>query len=181
MADLATLVLAEVRARFAAYRRLAERALAQVDDDGFFATPDPETNPLALQVKHLAGNFRSRWSDFLTTDGEKPDRHRDREFVIEDGDTRVALMARWAEGWQLLFDTLDGLTLDDLTRTVTIRSEPHAVIEALTRGLAHTAYHTGQIVLLAKHYAGTTWQSLSIPRGESEAFAASMRAQQRTS
>lgn len=176
MTDLASLVLQEYRARFAAYRRYAEGALEQVDDGAFFDAPDPETNPLALQVKHLANNFRSRWTDFLTTDGEKPDRHRDREFVIEEGDTRDALMARWAEGWQTLEVTLAGLAPEDLMRTITIRGEPHAAVEALSRGLTHTAYHVGQIVLLAKHYAGTGWQTLSIPRGQSEAFTAAARA-----
>ncbi|HYG67312.1 MAG TPA: DUF1572 family protein, partial [Anaeromyxobacteraceae bacterium] len=148
MPDLAALVLQEFRDRFAAYRRSAEAALAQADDDAFFATLDAESNPLALQVKHLAGNFRSRWTDFLTTDGEKPDRERDREFVLEDGDTREALMARWAESWSVLEATLDALTPGDLTRAVTIRGEAHGVVEALSRGLTHTAYHVGQIVLL---------------------------------
>ena len=176
MSALADAVLAEYRARFGAYRTMAERALAQVDDGAFFAPLDEENNPLALQVKHLAGNFRSRWTDFLSSDGDKPDRHRDREFELEDGDTREALMARWAEGWRLLDDTLDGLSADDLLRAVTIRGEPHAVVEALSRALAHTAYHAGQIVLLAKHHAGPDWQTLSIPRGQSEAYGATLRA-----
>ena len=179
MSALADAVLAETRARFGQYRTLAERALAQVDDAAFFAAlgdggPEGE-NSLALVVKHLAGNFRSRWTDFLSSDGDKPDRHRDREFELDEGDTREALMARWAEGWRLLDETLDGLTADDLLRTVTIRGEPHAVVEALSRALAHTAYHAGQIVLLAKHHAGPGWQTLSIPRGQSEAFSAAHR------
>ena len=132
-------------------------------------------------MKPLASNFRSRWTDFLTADGEKPDRHRDREFVVEDDDTREALMARWTEGWQRLTDTLDALTPADLVRTVTIRGEPHTVVEALSRGLAHTAYHVGQIVLLAKHYAGADWQTLSIARGQSAAFAAELRARHQPS
>ena len=176
MNDLATLVLKEYRVWFAAYRRYAEKTLVQVTDETFFAIPNPEPSPLAIQVKHLGYNFCSRWTEFLTTDGEKPDRYCDREFEIEEGDTREALMEKSAEGWQRLTETLHGLTPDDLARTVMILSEPHSVIEALSRGLAHAAYHTGQIVLSAKHYAGPDWQTLSIARGQSEAFAAEMRA-----
>jgi hypothetical protein len=177
---LAAAVLAETRARFAQYRALAERALAQVDDAAFFAAlgdggPEGE-NSLAVVVKHLAGNFRSRWTAFLSSDGDKPDRRRDGEFVIEEGDTRAALMARWDDGWRLLDETLGGLTEGDLLRPVTIRGEPHSVLAALSRALAHTAYHAGQIVLLAKHHAGPDWHTLSIPRGQSEAYGAAHRA-----
>ncbi len=180
MSALADAVLAETRARFAQYRALAERALAQVDDAAFSVAlgdggPEGE-NSLAVIVKHLAGNFRARWTDFLSSDGDKPDRRRDTEFELDEGDTRAALMARWAEGWRLLDATLAGLTADDLLRTVAIRGEPHTVVEALSRALAHTAYHAGQIVLLAKHHAGADWHSLSIPRGQSEAFSAAHRA-----
>ncbi len=164
--------LADIENRFRAYRALAESAIEQTDDAAFFAALGGEANSTALLVKHLAGNFRSRWTDFLTADGDKPDRHRDTEFVLTDDDTRDALMTRWAESWQLLADTFAVLTPDDLTRTVTIRSEPHTVTDALLRALAHTAYHVGQIVLLAKHHAGENWKSLSIPRGQSEQFAA---------
>jgi hypothetical protein len=167
--------LADLTERFRTYRGLAEAALAQADDPAFFAALDGEANALALLVKHLAGNFRSRFTDFLTTDGDKPDRRRDTEFELDDADTREALMERWAEGWQRLEGTLAGLTPDDLDRTVTIRAEPHTAQAALLRALGHTAYHVGQIVLLAKHHAGEQWRSLSIPRGQSEQFVAEHR------
>ena len=172
---VATAFLAEARRRFAQYRQLAEDALAQADDAALFAAPGGEANALAIQVKHLAGNFRSRWTDFLTSDGDKPDRQRDREFELEPGDTREALMAAWAEGWRLLDVTLDGLGPDDLLRNVTIRGEPHRVLDTLSRALAHTAYHVGQIVLLVKQHAGADWRTLSIPRGQSETYAAEHR------
>lgn len=182
-ADTAGTFLTEIEGRFRFYRALAEKAIEQTDDAAFFATLDPsadagqapEDNSIALLVKHLAGNFRSRWTDFLTADGEKPDRHRDTEFELYDSDTREALMARWAEGWDLLNAAFATLTPDDATRTVTIRAEPHTVTDALLRALGHTAYHVGQIVLLAKHHAGPGWRSLSIPRGQSEQFAAAHR------
>jgi hypothetical protein len=148
-------------------KQLAERAMAQITDQDFFATVDPESNSIALIVKHLAGNMRSRWTDFLTTDGEKPDRNRDSEFVVEARDTRESLLARWEDGWRRLLETLGPLTAQDLERFVTIRGEPHTVLEAINRQLAHYAYHVGQIVFLAKHFAGPAWQSLSIPRGKS--------------
>ena len=169
------MVLDSLRERFATYRRMAERALAQADDDAFFARLGP-LDPLAVQVKHLAGNYRSRFTDFLTTDGNKPWRQRDEEFELRDGDTREALMAAWAEGWRLLDEALAPLADADLERMVTIRGEPLSVLQALHRALAHTAYHVGQIVLLAKHAAGDAWQTLSIPRGASAAFEAEMRA-----
>ena len=177
MADAADTFLAGLESRFQAYRALAEAALEQVDDAAFFAALDGEANSIALLVKHLAGNFRSRWTDFLTTDGDKPDRYRDTEFELYDADTREALIARWAEGWRLLDETFAALTSADATRTVTIRGEPHTVTDALLRSLAHTAYHVGQIVLLAKHHAGSGWRSLSIPRGQSEQVAATVRTQ----
>ena len=151
-------------------RRLAEAALAQIDDEAFFRALDTESNSLALIVKHVAGNQRSRWRDFLTTDGEKPDRERDAEFEHHEADTRTSLMARWDEGWELLFGALAALAPEDLVRTVTVRGEPHSVIQAIDRQLAHYAQHVGQIVFLAKHLAGPSWQSLSIPRGESRRF-----------
>lgn len=167
--------LADITERFVTYRALAEAALAQSDDAAFFAPLDGEANSLAHLVKHLAGNFRSRWTDFLTSDGDKPDRARDTEFELYEADTREALMQRWAAGWRLLDDTLGSLSADDLDRTVTIRAQPHTVQQALLRALGHTAYHVGQIVLLAKHYAGADWQSLSIPRGQSEQYGAEHR------
>lgn len=154
---------------FDGYRRTAERALAQVDDDGFFAAPGPETNSLAVIVKHMAGNLRSRWTDFLTTDGEKPDRERDSEFELTEADTRVALMQRWDAGWDLVARELGALTDEDLGRTVTVRWEPDTVLQAVQRQLGHAAYHVGQITMLARHYS-SDWRSLSIGRGESDAY-----------
>lgn len=168
-ASLATLYLADVKARFESIRSMAERAAAQVDDAAFFAPLGAEENSIALLMKHMAGNLRSRFSDFLTTDGEKPDRNRDAEFEQSSADSRAAILTRWDEGWRILLDTLDALAPGDLTRTVTIRSEPHTVIQALSRQLSHQSQHAGQIVLLAKHAAGARWQTLSIPRGQSAA------------
>jgi hypothetical protein len=142
----------------------ADKAIAQVDDTQFFATLDPDANSIALIVKHVAGNMRSRWTDFLTSDGEKPDRQRDTEFERETGDTRAAIMERWDAGWNLLLNTLSSLKPVDLGKTVTIRAEPHTVVQAINRQVSHYSVHVGQIVLLAKHYAGPRWQTLSIPK-----------------
>jgi hypothetical protein len=168
--DLGTTFLASVRRETAMYRRLAERALAQVDEAQFFAAEGGETNSLAVVAKHLGGNLRSRWRDFLTTDGEKPDRDRDSEFVIAAGTRREEVMALWEEGWGHLEATLAALAPEDLARQVTIRGEPHGVVDAIHRQLAHTAYHVGQIVMLARHHAGEAWQTLSVPRGGSVEF-----------
>lgn len=168
------------RREFELYRGMAERAMARVDDTGFFATPGPETNSIAILVKHLGGNLRSRWTDFLTTDGEKPDRDRDSEFELRAEDTRADLMRRWDEGWRRAFAALDALTDADASRTVMIRWEAHTVLQAVLRQLTHAALHTGQIVLLARHYA-RDWESLSIPRGESKAFNERARAAGATS
>jgi len=149
-------------------KRAAERAISQLTDDQFFALLDPESNSIAVLVKHIAGNMRSRWSEFLTTDGEKPYRRRDDEFRIEAADTRAALLERWEQGWKILLDTLESLGPDDLERTVTIRSESYTVTGAVQRSLSHYSDHIGQIILLAKHFAGAKWQTLSIPRGKSE-------------
>lgn len=167
--------LDDVRAQFRKMKELAEKALAQVSDEAFFAQLDPESNSIALIVKHVAGNARSRWTDFLTADGEKPDRRRDSEFIVEPGDTRVSLLARWEAAWQALFDALAPLTAADLERMVLIRGEAHTVLQAINRQMAHYAYHLGQIVYLARHYAGSRWQTLSIPRGKSEEFNQAMR------
>jgi hypothetical protein len=169
---------AEARDRFAKLRATAEGALAQVGDQEFFALPEPsgETNSIALVVKHIAGNARSRWTDFLNSDGEKPDRRRDTEFELAAGDSRAELMAAWARGWQALDDALAPLGPSDLERTITIRGEPHTVMQAITRQLVHYGQHVGQIVLLARIARGAEWQSLSVPRGGTEAFNASMRA-----
>lgn len=154
---------------FRQYKRLGERAMAQVADSQLFAAPDPESNSIAVIVKHMAGNMRSRWTDFLTTDGEKPDRNRDAEFT-DPPPTREALMKLWEEGWACLFHALEPLTDEDLSRRVTIRGEAHSVMQAINRQLAHYAMHTGQIVFLAKHLAHASWQSLSIPRNRSAEF-----------
>ena len=148
---------------FVYYKRLAERAMAQVSDEQIFTPIDSEANSIAIIVKHMAGNMRSRWTDFLSTDGEKPDRNRDSEFEDPPA-TRAAVLASWEAGWSCLFSALHALTDDDLTRTVAIRGEPHSVMQAINRQLAHYPHHVGQIVLLAKHFAGGKWQSLSIPR-----------------
>jgi hypothetical protein len=167
---LARHLLADYEASFRKQKELAERALAQVDDDAFSRTLDPESNSLAVIVQHVAGNLRSRFRYFLTTDGEKPDRNRDGEFELAEGASRVELMTRWDADWAILFETLAGLAPDDLLRPVTIRGEPHTVVQALDRALAHYAQHAGQIVLLAKHWAGPAWRTLSIPRGRSREF-----------
>ena len=142
----------------------ADKAMAQVDDAQFFTRLDADANSIALIVKHVAGNMRSRWTDFLTSDGEKPDRDRDSEFEREPDDTRDAVLSRWEAGWKLLFATLTSLQPGDLAKTVTIRGETHTVVQAINRQLTHYASHVGQIVLLAKHFAGPGWQTLSIPR-----------------
>jgi hypothetical protein len=154
---------------FRSYKRMAERALDQVDDREFFHALDPEANSIAITVKHIAGNLHSRWRSFLTTDGEKPDRHRDTEFEML-GDTRHSLMQFWEEGWQTLFENLEPLTAEDFSRKVTIRGEPHTIAEAINRQLTHYAYHVGQIVLLAKHFKSTDWKTLSVPKNRSEDF-----------
>jgi len=149
-------------------KELADNALAQVKQDDLFAVLDPEANSIAVLMKHMAGNMRSRWTDFLTTDGEKPDRERDQEFIIDGGNTHAQVLATWADGWARLFAAISALTPDDLGKTVQIRGQAHTVVEAINRQLIHYAEHVGQIVLLAKHYAGPTWKSLSIPRGKSK-------------
>lgn len=158
---------------FRYYKALAERAMAQVPDEALYATLDPESNSIAIIVKHLAGNMRSRWTDFLTTDGEKPDRHRDSEFESPPA-TRAELMALWEAGWTCLFTALDSVTDADLARKVMIRTEPHSVLQTINRQLAHYPYHIGQIVYLARHYSGGRWTSLSIPRGKSAGFNAAV-------
>jgi uncharacterized damage-inducible protein DinB len=175
MTDLAIHYLEEIRRQMRAYKRLADGALAQVSEEEFFRELDPESNSLAVLVKHMAGNLRSRFTDFLTTDGEKPDRNRDQEFEVAVGTTRKEALNYWEGGWKTLFETLTALKPEDVMRTVTIRGEPHTVLQALNRALAHMAQHTGQIVFLAKHFKSTQWKTLSIPRGESKEFDARMR------
>jgi Protein of unknown function (DUF1572) len=154
---------------FAYYKKLAERAMDQVADAQLFATIDGEANSIAVIVKHMAGNMRSRWTSFLSTDGEKPDRDRDSEFE-EPPATRADLLALWEAGWACVFSALEPLTDADLTRTVTIRGEPHSVLQAINRQLAHYPHHIGQIVLLAKHFCCDQWQTLSVPRKGSQEF-----------
>jgi hypothetical protein len=154
---------------FRFYKKLVEGAMEQVTDDQLFATLDEEMNSIAIIVKHMAGNMRSRWTDFLISDGEKPDRNRDSEFV-EPPATRVDLMRVWNDGWQSVFDALDPLSDSDLERKVTIRDEPHSVMQAINRQIAHYAYHCGQIVFLAKHFRASEWKSLSVPRNKSADF-----------
>ena len=154
---------------FRQYKQLGERAMAQVNDEQLFALLDQEANSIAIIVKHMAGNMRSRWTDFLTTDGEKPTRNRDSEFV-DPPCTREALLREWEEGWSCVLAAIEPLADADLTRTITIRGEPHSVMQAINRQLAHYPQHVGQIVLLAKHWAGPQWQSLSVPRNKSAEF-----------
>ena len=168
--------LASARQQFVLYKALGEKALAQVPDEALGWQPNPACNSLASIVKHLVGNMRSRWTDFLTSDGEKPWRARETEFD-NDLTTRAEVLAAWEAGWQCLFAALDGLTAADLGRTVYIRHEPHSVVEAINRQLAHYPSHVGQLVLMGKLVQGEAWQSLSIPRGQSAAFNAAKLAQ----
>jgi len=170
MPDLASHYLEEIRRQLRGHKRMAESAMAQLGDKDFFTTIDPEANSIAILVKHIAGNARSRFSDFLTSDGEKPDRFRDREFEISATTSRGEVMRWWEEGWTCVFSTLDSLKPEDVLGTVTIRQEPHTVMQALNRGLAHYAQHIGQIVFLAKHLRSSEWKTLSIPRGKSEDY-----------
>lgn len=151
------------------YKKLGEGAMEQASDEQLFATLDGEMNSIAIIVKHIAGNMRSRWTDFLTSDGEKPDRNRDTEF-IEPPDTRADLMRVWNDGWQRVFAALEPLSDSDLERKVTIRGEPHSVMQAINRQMGHYVYHIGQIVFLAKHFKASEWKSLSVPRNKSADF-----------
>ena len=182
MADMAlrftTSYLTDSLDLFRYYKNLAERAMAQVSDEQLLTVLDGEANSIAVIVKHMAGNMRSRWTDFLTSDGEKPDRNRDTEFE-EPPKTRAALMELWERGWKYVFDALEPLTDADLGRTVTIRTEPHSVMQAINRQVAHYSHHVGQIVFLAKHLTAKAtgrWDSLSVPRGQSKQFAADVAA-----
>jgi len=166
--DLASHYLGEARRQFRGYKRLGEGAIAQLKDDELLIALDSEANSVAIIVKHLAGNMRSRFTDFLTSDGEKTDRHRDQEFEMNSAPSREEVMRWWEAGWSHVFSAIEGLKPGDVERTVTIRNEPHTVLQALNRQLAHYAYHVGQIVFLAKHFRGGVWKSLSVPRGKSE-------------
>ena len=176
--QLTTSYLKDSMGLFRYYKKLGERAMAQCPDQGLFETLDAESNSIAVIVKHMAGNMRSRWRDFLTTDGEKSDRNRDTEFE-DPPKTRADVMELWERGWKYVFEALEPLTEADLARTVTIRSEPHSVMQAINRQVAHYAHHIGQILFAAKHFATVKtgkWESLSVPRGKSKQFAADVAA-----
>ncbi|MDQ3473667.1 MAG: DUF1572 domain-containing protein [Acidobacteriota bacterium] len=162
--------LDDIRASFRAYKKLAEKALAQINDEEYFVTLDAESNSIAVIMKHMAGNMISRWTDFLTTDGEKPDRNRDFEFVIEPEATKASLLGYWEKGWACLFASLEPLPPEALGRKVFIRGEEHTVVQAINRQMTHYAYHIGQIVFLAKHFRSNEWKSLSVPKNRSAGF-----------
>ncbi len=171
-------VLTSYQKQFAYYRHLGENTMAQLTDEELFRDDAAGSNSVAVIVKHLAGNMKSRWTDFLTTDGEKPWRNRDQEFIADFAD-RAALEAAWAEGWAVLENAINGLEPEHLSTIVYIRNEGHTVAEALNRQLAHYAYHVGQIVLLGKQMKGAEWQSLSIPRGDSKKYNAGKFAEEK--
>ena len=156
--------LRSARSRFAELKALGDAALARMDEADLRFAPDPESNSVAVIVQHVAGNMMSRWTEFLTTDGEKPDRNRDAEFVLAEGSTREKLLALWEKGWARLFDTVGALTTADLDRRISIRGQPLSVVDAIQRQLTHYGQHVGQIVYIAKHRRWRTWESLSIPR-----------------
>jgi hypothetical protein len=168
--DVATHYLEEARRQMLGHKRMGEAAMAQLGDDDFFLTLDPESNSVAILVKHLAGNMRSRFTDFLTSDGEKPDRYRDREFEVSGSITRADVMRWWDEGWACVLGAIEALKSEDVMRTVTIRGESHTVLQAVNRQIAHYAAHIGQIIFLAKHLRSSAWKTLTIPRGKSEEF-----------
>ena len=174
--DPAAHYLEEARRQMRGNKRMGEGAMSQLRDEDFFIALDPEANSVAVLVKHLAGNMRSRFTDFLTTDGEKPDRNRDEEFEMNAGITRADIMRRWEADWARVFDALDTLKPEDVMRTVTIRGQPHTVLQAINRQIAHYAYHVGQIVFLAKHFRSSEWKTLSVPRGKSKELNAQMAA-----
>jgi hypothetical protein len=170
MEELAKHYLDEIARQYRGYKRLGEGALAQLRDEDFFAVLDSESNSIAILVKHLAGNMRSRFTDFLTTDGEKPERFRDQEFIVDANTTRDEVMGWWEQGWSDVFAAVGQLRPEDILHTVYIRKEPHTVVQALNRALAHYAQHVGQIVFLAKHLRSKEWNTLSVPRGKSEEY-----------
>ena len=160
------------------YKKLADKAIAQLKDEEFFVALDDEANSVAVIMKHMAGNMFSRWTNFLTTDGEKPDRNRDMEFVIEANTTKDDVLNYWERGWACVFAAIEPLKPEDFEKIVMIRGEPHTVVQAINRQLTHYSYHIGQIVFLAKHFRSTNWTSLSIPRNQSAAFNSSLANQQ---
>ncbi len=155
---------------FRNYKKMAERAMEQISDEEFFQSIDPESNSVAIIVKHIAGNLHSRWTEFLTTDGEKPGRFRDGEFVSFDEDSRTLLLEFWERGWTTLFDAVEPLTVEDFSLTVPIRGQTHTIAEAINRQMTHYAYHIGQIVFLAKHFRSAEWKTLSVPKNKSAEF-----------
>jgi hypothetical protein len=163
--EFTTSYIEDMTSRFRYYKRQAERAMEQIPDQALFMTLDPKSNSIAILVKHLSGNMRSRWTDFLTTDGEKPDRDYNAEFR-EPPKTRNELMTVWDCGWKCAFDTLNSLTDEHLSRRISIRSEVHSVLQAIDRQVTHTSYHVGQIVYLAKYFAGEDWMSLTVPHAK---------------
>jgi len=167
MDDVRTVYLRDLDFTFRYHKSVVDRALAQIADHDLHTLVDGDANSIAIIMKHVAGNLRSRYTDFLTTDGEKPDRNRDREFEMEERATRAEIIGAWDGAFCLVLDTIAGLTPDDLTRTVHVRKEPFTVVEALNRSVTHTAYHAGQIVLLAKHFAASNWKTLTIAKGQS--------------
>src|SRR5271170_3022776 len=173
--EFTTSYLADAITLLRYYKTLGDRAMAQVPDDGLTVTLDAESNSIAIIVKHLAGNMRSRFTDFLTRDGEKPDRNRDAEFEAPP-ETREEILALWEAGWKIVFNALAPLKEVDLARSVNIRGEPHSVMQAVNRQIAHYAYHVGQMVFLAKHLASDRWRTLSVPRGKSADFTARVQA-----
>ena len=170
MTDLASHYLEEMKRQFRGHKRMGEAAMAQLEDMDFFMALDSESNSVAALVKHIAGNARSRFTDFLTSDGEKPDRFRDQEFEVSAKTTREEVLRWWTEAWLNVFSALDSLKPEDVQWAVTIRQESHTVMQALNRALAHYAQHIGQIVFLAKHLRSSEWRTLSIPRGKSEDY-----------
>ena len=170
--SLSTACLRDIIRTFRNYKTLGDRALAQVAEADIHTAIDPADNSIAITVRHVAGNLRSRFTDFLTSDGEKPDRHRDGEFEMPANVSRDDVLGWWESGWAIALAAIEALAPDDLERTVTIRGEAFLVVEALNRSATHTAYHVGQIVYLARHFAGANWKTLSIPKGRSAEFAA---------
>ena len=169
MRDIVENYHADAIQSFRNYKKMAERAIEQVSDEEFFRAIDAESNSIAVILKHMAGNLHSRWRDFLTIDGEKPDRNRDTEFEMT-GDTRESLEKFWETGWQTLFDNIEPLTSEDFSKTITVRGESHTVVEAINRQLTHQSYHVGQIVFLAKYFRSSEWKTLSIPKNKSAEF-----------
>jgi len=165
--------------RFRDYKKLAERAFAQISDEEFFRPLDEESNSIAINMKHIAGNMISRWTDFLTTDGEKPERNRDLEFVMLPETSKNDMLAYWERGWQCVFEAVEPLKPEDLMRTIRVRGQDHTVVQAINRQLAHYAYHVGQIVFLAKHFKSGEWQSLSVPKNRSAEFTAQFQNRKR--